>query len=529
MKGLGLGLAACVGLVGCSAGPGVDIAAEVMPSVVLITYGDGPGHGSGFFVEGEPGVCTVLTANHVVQASPLLLISAYDTDNRGQPWRAEQILPFPNGVDLAVVTFRPAGNRCPYRALKLGNSDRVGVMDTLVTVGYPVRAGEQQLIKQASEIKISSVNPPSPEGYSLFYGGTTARGMSGGPLVDRQGRVVGIHAGSDADEVALAAPNGDPQTYRAETFKWAVPIKFFQASFDTVVANAPPISDGAALRQQGWQHWETKDYSAMLAAFEQAIAANGQDAEAWAGKGTALNELGRDGDSLAAYDQALIINPNYAEVWTVRGITLNELSRNDEALVSYDKALEIRPEFALAWMNRGNALSDLGRYEEALISHDQALAINPDDAMTWMNRGNTLTYLGRLEEALASYDKALAINPNYTEAWYNRGVSLMDLRRPEEALASYDKVLLVKPDFANAWDNRGVALGTLGRYEEALASYDKAIAINSENAITWTNRGIVLALLGRDEEALASCDKALAINPNDESAQRLKQLILSEM
>ena len=40
MKGLGLGLAACVGLVGCSAGPGVDIAAEVMPSVVLITYGD---------------------------------------------------------------------------------------------------------------------------------------------------------------------------------------------------------------------------------------------------------------------------------------------------------------------------------------------------------------------------------------------------------------------------------------------------------------------------------------------------------
>jgi tetratricopeptide (TPR) repeat protein len=495
MKGLGLGLAACVGLVGCSAGPGVDIAAEVMPSVVLITYGDQRGHGSGFFVEGEPGVCTVLTANHVVQASPLLLISAYDTDDRGQPWRAEQILPFPNGVDLAVVTFRPAGNRCPYRALKLGNSDRVGVMDTLVTVGYPVRAGEQQLIKQASEIKISSVNPPSPEGYSLFYGGTTARGMSGGPLVDRQGRVVGIHAGSDADEIALADPNGDPQTYRAETFKWAVPIKFFQASFDTVVANAPPISDGAALRQQGWQHWATKDYSAMLAAFEQAIEANGQDEQAWAGKGTALGELGRNEEALESFDQALAINPDYAEAWAVRGIPLNELGRNEEALESYARALAINSDLAEAWYNRGTALGELGRNEEAL----------------------------------ESYDKALAINPVYADAEINRGSILARLGRYEEALKSYDKTLLINTDYALAWSNRGAMLGVLGRMEEALTSYGMALALNPDLVNAWEGQCLVLGNLGSFEEALASCNKALEIDPNNERIQQRKQEILGRL
>ena len=411
MKGLGLGLAACVGLVGCSAGPGVDIATEVMPSVVLITYGDGPGHGSGFFVEGEPGVCTLLTANHVVQVSPLLLISAYDTDERGQPWRAEQILPFPNGVDLAVVTFRPAGNRCPYRALKLGNSDRVRVQDALVTVGYPERDENQPLLKRASELKISSIDPPSPQGYSLVYTGATGRGMSGSPLVNRQGQVMGIHAGADAE------------------FKWAVPIKFFQASFDTVVANAPPISDGAALRQQGWQHWETKDYSAMLAVFEQAIQANGQDSEAWFGKGFTLIQLGRNEEALASYDQVLAINPDFAIAWSIRCAVLNDLGRNEEALASCDKALAINPDDAMAWYSRGFVLNELGRNEEALASCDKALAINPDFADAWMRRGAVLNELGRNEDALASYDKALAINPDDAITWTNRGVALVSLGR----------------------------------------------------------------------------------------------------
>lgn len=270
MKRLGLGLAACVGLVGCSAGPGVDIHAQVMPSVVLITYGDQRGNGSGFFVEGAPEVCTVLTANHVVQASQLLLITTDDSADRGQPWRAEQILPFPNGTDLALVTFRPAGNRCPYRALKLGNSDRVRQLDRLFAVGYPIREGEQPFVKQVSGLDVSSVNPPLPNGYGISFTGTTAGGMSGGPVLDQRGRVVGVHAKTDYAVVELASTlqssalsseqqqaianvNNRIQTQRVEHFKWAVPIQLFKDNLAAVLAAAPPLSDGAALRQQGWQ------------------------------------------------------------------------------------------------------------------------------------------------------------------------------------------------------------------------------------------------------------------------------------
>ena len=404
-----------------------------MPSVVLITYGDQRGNGSGSFVEGAPEVCTVLTANHVVQASQLLLITTDDSADRGQPWRAEQILPFPNGTDLALVTFRPAGNRCPYRALKLGNSDRVRQLDRLFAVGYPIREGEQPFVKQVSGLDVSSVNPPLPNGYGISFTGTTAGGMSGGPVLDQRGRVVGVHAKTDYAVVELASTlqssalsseqqqaianvNNRIQTQRVEHFKWAVPIQLFKDNLAAVLAAAPPLSDGAALRQQGWQYWETKHLSAMLAVFEQAIQANGQDSEAWFGKGFTLIQLGRNEEALASYDQVLAINPDFAIAWSIRCAVLNDLGRNEEALASCDKALAINPDFADAWMRRGAVLNELGRNEDALASYDKALAINPDDAITWTNRGVALVSLGRYEEALASCNKALYINPNYENA-----------------------------------------------------------------------------------------------------------------
>ena len=38
---------------------------QIRDSVVLITYPGEEGHGTGFFIPGPKGVCTVLTVNHV--------------------------------------------------------------------------------------------------------------------------------------------------------------------------------------------------------------------------------------------------------------------------------------------------------------------------------------------------------------------------------------------------------------------------------------------------------------------------------
>ncbi len=44
-----------------------EIASRLEPSIVKLFYRNQTGHGTGFFVRGEAGVCTVLTAAHVVK------------------------------------------------------------------------------------------------------------------------------------------------------------------------------------------------------------------------------------------------------------------------------------------------------------------------------------------------------------------------------------------------------------------------------------------------------------------------------
>ena len=53
-------------LTNCSLSP-EQIASRLKPSIVKVFYRNEPGHGTGFFVPGEKGLCTVLTAAHVVK------------------------------------------------------------------------------------------------------------------------------------------------------------------------------------------------------------------------------------------------------------------------------------------------------------------------------------------------------------------------------------------------------------------------------------------------------------------------------
>ena len=153
-----------------------------------------------------------------------------------------------------------------------------------------------------------------------------------------------------------------------------------------------------------------------------------------------LQALGRHEEALAAYDRALAAAPDYAEALNNRGIVLQDLKRPAEALEAYDQALRRAPNFAAAFNNRGSVLLELRRFGDALSCFDRALALRPGDVEVINNRGNALQGLARYDEALAAYDQALAMKPDHvSEALNNRGSALQQLKRYEEALASFDK------------------------------------------------------------------------------------------
>ena len=93
----------------CSLSP-EQIASRLKPSIVKLFYRNQPGHGTGFFVPGEKGFCTVLTAAHVVKKEGKNALQTND----GKVWDVAKVEIFPSGIDLALVSFKPEKRKCNY-------------------------------------------------------------------------------------------------------------------------------------------------------------------------------------------------------------------------------------------------------------------------------------------------------------------------------------------------------------------------------------------------------------------------------
>ncbi|MEM8640097.1 MAG: tetratricopeptide repeat-containing serine protease family protein [Cyanobacteria bacterium P01_G01_bin.54] len=421
---------------------------QIELSVVRISYGDQAGQGTGFIIDGEPGVCTVATAAHVVKPSELISVSTHDSDTVNQrPYSARAVQMWPNNLDLAIVTFDAPGEGCPYPSLPLGDSGQISKLDTLYLFGFP-EGGERALYQQqVAEGQVSGLDEGNAEGYDITYTSSSAAGMSGGPLVNGRGEVIGVHGREEAG------------------FRLAIPIAKFQGQLAAMLAQLPEVAAGTAeeLYERGKELLDAEKYE----------------------------------EALEFFDRVVAQKPNYTLAWFNRGISLERLSMPEEALLAYSKTVELEPDFANAWYGRGFTLNELGKYEEAIASYDKALEINPDFAEAWFNRGVLLDDSEKYEEAIASYDKALEINPDFAEAWSNRGVSLRRLERYEEAIVSYDRAIEINPNHSFAWNNRGGALMALGRYQEALDSVEKAIQFDPNNDPAKRRRETILEKLNQ--------------------------------
>ena len=263
-----------------------------------------------------------------------------------------------------------------------------------------------------------------------------------------------------------------------------------------------------------------------LDSYKKALKINPKNDAAYCNRGIVLKKLGRLGEALDSYDKALKINPKNDAAYCNRGIVLKKLGRLDEALDSYDKALEINLNSCDIYNNRGEILRDLGRLKEALDSCDKALKINPNNDAIYNNRGIVLIALGRLKEALDSYNKALEINPNNEKSYYNRGIILSDLGFTEEALDNCNKALEINPNNESIHFIRGMFLFDQGRLKEALDSYNHVLKLNHNHDDALTNKGYLLSELKKIEEALVCYIQALQINPNNEIAKRNRRSLL---
>ena len=522
-----------------------EIAEHVGNSIVLITYADAAGNGSGFFVRGKNKVCTVLTARHVVAPSSQLQLQTND----GKFWNSETIQRFPN-QDLALITFEPDSEKCPYKALEFGNSDRVKVGDDIYITGFPSGSSPPRVWSSGTSSITHSTPPrwtsdgtsisysagPSKkyivsstvsaldklaDGYGISYHLTTydvcrmsgpvvktrmvpkvsfpdlmwsACGMTGGPVVNTAGKVIAIHGRSERELVKKAEltngmlPQKQPRyvlnSYDRNAYKWSIPINVYLANKNNIPSESVATSEAP------------------------------ETAEEWLKVGTDLFLSQRYEQAIDAYDKAIELKPEYHESWYGRGIALESWKQYEKAIASYDKAIQLKPDYHEAWYSRGIALESWKQYEKAIASYDKAIELKPEYHEAWYSRGIALESWKQYEKAIASYDKAIQLKPDYHEAWYGRGLALGNLKQYEKAIASYDKAIELKPEYHEAWYSRGLALGNLKQYEAAKKAYDKAVKLKPDYHEAWTGRGVAQWNLEQYEEARVSFGRGIYLKPD---------------
>ncbi len=250
------------------------------------------------------------------------------------------------------------------------------------------------------------------------------------------------------------------------------------------------------------------------------------DADFFANRGLAQQQLQQREAALASYDQAIALNPGVAEFHFFRGNVLQAMQRHDAAIASFGQATTLRPDHAQACFNRGFSQQALHQWEDALTRYDKAISIHPGYAEAHCNRAAVLLELKRLDEVVAACDKALALEPDYAEALTNRGVALYGQHRYSEAIASYDAAIRLKPDYLKAHTNRGVVLHGLKQWDAALASYDKATTLLPSYAQAHASRGLTLHACGRWDAALVSFEKAITLDADDAQSYFNKSMTL---
>ncbi|RNL78210.1 S1C family serine protease [Halostreptopolyspora alba] len=221
------------------------VAQRVSPSVVAIHGPDGgaSGNGSGFVISND----RVVTNAHVVNAlngSPIEV--AYSDGHTSAASVAGQA----DSSDLAVLEL---DNPNKVEALEFGDSADVTVGDTVVAIGAPL--GLQGTVTTGI---ISAVDRPvasDEEGETYIEALQTDAainpGNSGGPLVDEEGRVIGVNT---AIATMSAAPGGQGGSIG---LGFAIPSDDAETVVDYLISNGedPQADIGAELvmqhRQQG--------------------------------------------------------------------------------------------------------------------------------------------------------------------------------------------------------------------------------------------------------------------------------------
>lgn len=115
-------------------------------------------------------------------------------------------------------------------------------------------------------------------------------------------------------------------------------------------------------------------------------------------------------DVITAFDAAIAANSNNAEAHRGKGYVLSQIGQNEAARVSLERAKDLNPRESLILLNLGGIAQQEGDLEALKALNVEAVRITPESLQNWGNLGGAYRSLGNVETAHRIYQSCQTEN-----------------------------------------------------------------------------------------------------------------------
>ncbi len=291
--------------------------------------------------------------------------------------------------------------------------------------------------------------------------------------------------------INLLTVTGDPEL----ALEWAEKAKVLAVDNDQVWAAVAMahVANADRLAETGDPASAELQYAEAIAAAEEAVELNPNNAEAFAHMATALARLGLDRIAEAQEKAALAVELAPESPITRRAMAsvFEQLGQYDNAINEYLVALDFNPNLVEMRVDLAYLYFFTERRQEAILTLQDVIEIDPTRADAFDGLGYFYFVLGQYPQAEENAYQAVTLDPNMTRAHAHLGAAYFKQFKYDSAIEelslateAYDEIT---PTNATYFTMLGLAYYYQSQCEDAMPLFNDVLAAVEPDSIQEAN------------------------------------------
>jgi len=299
-------------------------------------------------------------------------------------------------------------------------------------------------------------------------------------LLDESGMIVKVYQGVANARQIVADAAAIPRTYEERVTK-ALP---FPGTLYNGKFKRNDFTYGVALFQHGY-------LDRAAESFQQVIAAQPQNAEAYYNLGTLYLRKNNLPEARRYLEQTVKLRPEYPEAWNNLGMIAGQQNQYDEAIRNFNQSLAQRPDYVIAMLNLGNIHRRQGNVAESNRLLNRAIELEPENAEANYSLGMLYARQNDVWQATELLQKAVALRPDYADAINNLGVLYVRQGKNSEAEQQFTTCMRVAPNFDQAYLNLARLYMLMQEKEKARETLQALLKLQPEHKLAQQALGML--------------------------------------